>query len=238
MPGLTEIYKSKLREKLIESPDTFTSEDAIKSALRTINIEPKHYTGFIERARLKQTKYIDLDKFVKAIPTKPPPPPGKPTKPPTSPRKPRKQEKSLSLPRSSTSPDQRSKINEHSRSSRGNSPRPSPHEVKSRKSPQPYPGEEDSLVQKIRDLKDELKEMKNNLTELNRKPLNETGAAAAQRTIGIPAIEQRIIAKEREIQRATKRMERERKKMDGGYKKTNRRRKTNKRTRRCTKRKF
>lgn len=34
MPGLTEIYKSKLREILIESPDTFTREDAIKSALK------------------------------------------------------------------------------------------------------------------------------------------------------------------------------------------------------------
>ena len=34
MPGLTEINKSRLREILIESPVTFTSEDAIKSALK------------------------------------------------------------------------------------------------------------------------------------------------------------------------------------------------------------
>jgi hypothetical protein len=34
MPGLTEIYKSKLRGILIESPVTFTREDAIMSALK------------------------------------------------------------------------------------------------------------------------------------------------------------------------------------------------------------
>jgi len=225
MPGLTEIYKSKLRGILIESPVTLITEDAIKSALRRINIEPGYYTEFIERARLKQTTYIDLDKFVKAIPTKPPPP-GKPNKP----------EKSRSMARRSIKKEpsrvSRPSPRKSPRPSPGKSPRPS-----SGKSPQPSPGKEDSLEQRIRVLKDELKEMEDNLDELS----NETGADAAQRTIGESAKKQRINAKKSEIKRATKRMEREkmeREKMKGGYKKTNRRRKINKRTRRCTKRKF
>lgn len=206
--SITEINKSRLKEILIKSPGTLIREDAIKSALRRINIEPGYYTKFIERARLKQTNYIDLDKFVKAIPTKPPPP-GKPKKPQKSP----------------------SIRKEPSRSSSRKSPQPSPG-----KSPQPSPGEEDSLAQQIRDLKGELKEMEDNLNELNRGPLNEKSGAEAQRITGIPALEQRIKAKKRKIERATNRMKRD--KLEGGYKKTNRRRKINKRTRRCTKRKF
>ena len=220
--SITEINMSRLKEILIKSPGTLITEDAIKSALRRINIEPGYYTKFIEGARLKQTTYIDLDKFVNAIPTKPPPP-----------GKPKKSEKSPSMPRRSIKkePSRVSIRKEPSRSSSRKSPRPS-----SGKSPQPSPGKEDSLVQKIRVLKDELKEMEDNLNELNRGPLNEKNGAEAQRITGIPALEQRINAKKRKIERATNRMKRD--KLEGGYKKTNRRRKINKRTRRCTKRKF